>query len=450
VVIVVHGTLDSWVREMVDLAHDNALEPLATEFHLVPDEEIYTLSSYFAPGRYRHWTHGERYWMAKQRDEQGMGRIYELVVNSDPALAYLLIKNADAYNVLVVAHVLGHADFFARNHFLSAVRRPHIGLWFGEHAAWLEDLHRQQSFSRVEKLIDAAHTLHQLVDPYYRAPQLRTRPETTVRSARSFDWVKELYRGDDGELKEDISYTPNYRVWPNTHDILAIIADYGHLADEERTALRMIRDEMLYFRPQAETKYMNEGWATFWHVRLTRAFTQWDEQDHIEAMRMHAMVTQHQHFFNPYYFGWTMWELISELHGLETCFEIVADQTDRQWVNQWITPELVKLAQNKLVWPVDRPVDVQDPTRGTEYYPIDDLLHDVQKVFVPDMPEIFVTAMDALSHSLDLAYNGSKPLRSDYTQDVVNAIAYLWGGDVTLVSPHHTWYGHEADWRRRS
>lgn len=446
----VHGTLDSWVQEMVELARQNELAPLATEFHLVPDEEIYTLSSYFAPGRYRHWTHGERYWMAKQRDEQGKSRIYELVVNSDPALAYLLIKNADAYNVLVVAHVLGHTDFFARNQYLSAVRRPHIGIWFGEHAAWLEDLHRQHSFSRVEKLIDAAHTLHQLVDPYYRPPQLRTRPEPYLRAPRSFDWIKELYHAAPATSEEDPNYVPNYRVWPNTHDILAIVSDWGRLADEERTALRMLRDEMLYFQPQAQTKYMNEGWATFWHVRLTRDFAQWDEQDHIEAMRMHALVTQHQHFFNPYYFGWTLWELIAELHGLHTCFEIAADQTDLQWINQWITPELVKLAQNKNVWPISRPVDPNDPTQGAEYYPVDDLLHDVQKVFVPDTPEIFVTGMDALSHSLDLEYRGQKPLHSQYTQDVVNAIAYLWGANVKLVSPHYTWYGHEVDWRRRS
>ncbi len=446
----VHGTLDSWVQEMVEIAQRYGLQPLPTEFHLVADEEIYTLSSYFAPGRYRHWTHGERYWMAKRRDEQGLGRIYELVVNSDPALAYLLKKNADAYNVLVIAHVLGHTDFFARNQYLSAVRRPHIGIWFSEHAAWLDELHRQRSFSRVEKLIDAAHTLHQLIDPYYRRPQLRTGPEPKTRSTRSFDWIKELYQNEESEAQNDDHYTPRYQVWPNTHDVLAIVADYGHLSDEERAALLMLREEMLYFQPQGATKYMNEGWATFWHVRLTRDFSQWDEQDHIEAMRMHAMVTQHQHFFNPYYFGWMLWELLAEIHGIQTCFEIVADQSDREWVNQWITPELVRLAQNKQVWPLDRPVDPSNPERGTKYYPVDDLLHDVQNMFVSDTPEIFVEHMDALSHSLQLVYRGEKPLHSDYTQDVVNAISYLWGGDVKLNSPHHTWYGHEADWRRRS
>ena len=448
----VHGTLDSWVQEMDQLVHAHGLTPLPTEFYLVSDEDIYTLSSYFVPGRYRHWTHGERYWMAKQRDEQGMGRIYELVVNGDPALAYLLDKNADAYNVLVIGHVLGHTDFFARNQYLSLVRRPNIGMWFREHAQWLEDLHRQRSFSRVEKLIDAAHTLSQLVDPYYRAPEFLRVPgkENYLRQQKSFDWVQELYEPTAPDFGDDASYVPSFKIWPYTQDVLALVADYGHLGEEERVALRMLRDEMLYFQPQARTKFMNEGWATFWHVRLIREFSQWDDQDHIEAMRMHALVTQSRNFFNPYYFGWTLWELLYELHGLETCFEIVADQTDLQWINQWITPELVRLAQDKNWWPLERPIDPEDLNKGTEYYPIEDLMHDVQRVFQPDGPEIFVEQIDAQSHRLDLIYHGERPLHKEYTQDVLNAVAYLWGGDVMLTSAHKIWYGNEADWRRRA
>lgn len=445
----VHGTLEDWVREMDQLVHAHGLQPLATEFHMVSDEDIYTLSSYFVPGRYRHWTHGERYWIAKQRDEQGMGRIYELVVNGDPALAYLLDKNADAYNVLVIGHVLGHTDFFARNRYLSAVRRPNIGIWFREHAEWLEKLHRQRSFSRVEKLMDAAHTLSQLVDPYYRAPELLTAPESPKDLRQSFEWVRELYDSPSSDSEDDSSYSPRYKMWPWTRDVLAIVADYGHLGDEERMALRMMREEMLYFQPQAQTKYMNEGWATFWHVRLTREFSLWDDQDHIEAMRMHAMVTQSHHFFNPYYFGWTLWELIAEMHGMETCFEIVEDLNDQQWVSQWITPELARLAQNRNVWPVERPRDANDPSQGMEYYPVEDLVRDVQKAFMPDSPEIYVEQIDAQNHRMDLIYHGEKALHKEYTQDVLNAIAYLWGGDVMLTSVHKIWYGNEADWRRR-
>ncbi len=446
----VHGTLDSWVQEMAEIADRHGLKPLPTEFYLVPDDEIYTLSSYFAPGRYRHWTHGERYWMTKGRDETGLGRVYELVINSDPALAYLLIKNPDADNVLIIAHVLGHSDFFARSRDLTKVRRTHIALWFNEHAQWLDALHRQQSFRRVEKLVDAAHTLHQLVDPYYRAPEYRAQRPSRQPVVGAFDWIKELYQDVEPAENDASSYRPNYHVWPNTRDVLAIVADYGHLSDEERTALRMIRDEMLYFRPQRETKFMNEGWATLWHVRLTRAFSQWDEEDHIEAMRMHALVADAQQFFNPYYFGWTLWEVLVELYGVQACFDIVEEQTDLTWVNQWVTEDVVKLAQDKAWWPSERPINPASPAEGLQYYPLEDLRRDVQRVFMPQEPEIFVSSMDALTHSLELTYAGPKALHRDYTQDVVNAIAYLWGGPVKLVSPHHTWIGHESDWLRRS
>ncbi|MCY0881126.1 MAG: SpoVR family protein [Firmicutes bacterium] len=449
----VHGGLEQWVNKMSCLAKKNGLDPLPTEFYLVKDEEIYTLSSYYVPGRYRHWTHGERYWIAKQRDEQGMGRIYELVINSDPSLAYLLDKNPDAYNVLVVGHVLAHTDFFQRNRLLSQVRRDNVGLWFRQHAEWLEELHQQYSFERVEKLIDAAHTLSQLVDFHYRSPQWvpSSGRRATPAARKKFDWVQGLY--EEAAPVDDISAPPpmsHWKIAPYTQDVLGLIIDVGRLDNDERAALTMLREEMLYFKPQALTKYMNEGWATFWHVRLIRQFDGWDESDSIEAFRLHALVTQNQQFLNPYYFGWTLWELLNDTIGLEKCFELVAEDTDLQWVNQWVTEDLVREAQNRHLWPEWRPVDINDPSAGMEPYPSKELADDIQRVFFPDVPEIFVDQIDATNHRLDLVYHGERSLHSEYTQDVVNAIAFLWGGDVILTSPHKIWYGNEADWRRRA
>ena len=54
-------------------------------------------------------------------------------------------------------------------------------------------------------------------------------------------------------------------------DILLFIEQYSRdLEDWQRDILTMMREEMLYFWPQLETKIMNEGWASYWHQRIIR------------------------------------------------------------------------------------------------------------------------------------------------------------------------------------
>ena len=444
----VHGTLDTWVEELNQLALAANLRPLPTEFQVVSDEVIYTLSSYLVPGRYRHWSYGERYWIAKQQDERRLGRIYELVVNGDPAIAYLLDKNPDAYHVLVIGHVLAHADFFAHNRWLSQVRRQNVGLWFREHAQWIENLHQQHGFARASALLDAARTLYQLIDSHYRPPTLERSPLAPEPAPAPFDWVRHLYDEPKFEPLEAPS-APTYRVWPKTRDVLALMGDLGRLDEDERVAIAMLREEMLYFRPQQETKVMNEGWATYWHVRLIRHFSQWDDQDHIEAMRLHAQVTQPSQLLNPYYLGWTLWELLAESFGLTRCQTMIEQETDQSWIRQWFSDDVVRLGQDRHLLPDHRPISPDDPKGESEYYPPAELKEDIQRAFVVDTPEIIVSAIDPDTHRLTLSYEGKNPLHPSYTQDVVDAIAFLWGGPVSLVSHHRTWQGDEHAWQKR-
>ncbi|MEM1506433.1 SpoVR family protein, partial [Domibacillus sp. 8LH] len=52
-------------------------------------------------------------------------------------------------------------------------------------------------------------------------------------------------------------------------DLLLFIEEYStELEDWQRDILTMMREEMLYFWPQLETKIMNEGWASYWHQRI--------------------------------------------------------------------------------------------------------------------------------------------------------------------------------------
>ena len=110
-----------------ELAHEFGLRPFPTHFEIVPAAIMYEFGAYGMPGRFSHWTHGRAFQQMKTMYDYGLTKIYELVINTNPSYAYLLDVNSLLENKFVVAHVLGHTDFFANN--------AHYGPWTTHRAA---------------------------------------------------------------------------------------------------------------------------------------------------------------------------------------------------------------------------------------------------------------------------------------------------------------------------
>ena len=51
-------------------------------------------------------------------------------------------------------------------------------------------------------------------------------------------------------------------------DVLAFLIEHAPIENWQRDILSIVREESYYFAPQALTKIMNEGWATYWHARI--------------------------------------------------------------------------------------------------------------------------------------------------------------------------------------
>src|ERR671933_2845929 len=116
--------LESAIPEIWAIAERLGLEPFPVHFELVPASIMYEFGAYGLPGRFSHWTHGRAYQQIKTMYDYGLSRIYELVINANPAYAFLLENNSVLQNKLVVAHVLGHSDFFKHNaHFKQTSRQ---------------------------------------------------------------------------------------------------------------------------------------------------------------------------------------------------------------------------------------------------------------------------------------------------------------------------------------
>src|SRR4026209_2599334 len=99
------------------------LDPFPVRFEIVPASVMYEVGSYALPGRYSHWTFGKAYHRMKMMYDFGLSRIYEVVINSNPSYGFLLETNSIIQNMLVIAHVLGHVDFFKNNFYFSKTNR---------------------------------------------------------------------------------------------------------------------------------------------------------------------------------------------------------------------------------------------------------------------------------------------------------------------------------------
>ena len=70
------------------------------------------------PINYHHWSYGKHYLNSEQSYRRGhMGLAYEIVINSNPCISYLMEENTMTMQALVIAHACyGHNSFFKGNY----------------------------------------------------------------------------------------------------------------------------------------------------------------------------------------------------------------------------------------------------------------------------------------------------------------------------------------------
>src|ERR671921_233615 len=115
--------LEKSLERIWEVARGFGLDPYPVRFEVVPATVMYEIGSYALPGRYSHWTFGKAYHRMKTMYDFGLSKIYEVVINTNPSYGFLLETNSPVQNKLVMAHVLGHVDFFKNNVYFSKTNR---------------------------------------------------------------------------------------------------------------------------------------------------------------------------------------------------------------------------------------------------------------------------------------------------------------------------------------
>ena len=234
------------------------------------------------PTRYPHWRFGMDYEQLSKSYEYGMSKIYEMVINTNPSYAYLLEGNSLVDQKLVMAHVCGHVDFFKNSYYFSKTNRKMID-GMANHASTVRRHMERQGQGTVEDFIDVCLSIENLIDPMSLFIARKPKPggadgedatqETPKLKAKGYmdgfinppEFVEEQKR----KLEEEKQKKKRFPEEPR-RDVLEFLLEYAPLERWERDCLEIIRNEAYYYAPQAMTKIMNEGWATYWQVATAR------------------------------------------------------------------------------------------------------------------------------------------------------------------------------------
>jgi stage V sporulation protein R len=342
-----------FVPRIERLAAASGLEFHPVDFESVPETFMMEIAVYGLPVRMPHWSFGVRYISQLIQHRMGHSRLFEVVFPGNPGRAYLAAGNGLAENLLVVAHVLGHADF-SRNNLLFHRSGSQVGTQIVEraagHAQQIARAIEEHGAERVEAVLDAALALEQHVDvdvPLVRPPY----PEYLApRAAVADDAFRRRFAALDPDSK-DARRNARTRAPVPPHperDLLWFVAHYApELEGWERDVFLAVREESYYFYPVFATQIMNEGWASYWHARLLREADFLPQEAYVDAIKCHSDVVrpiaadqQVALQVNPYHLGFSVWEKIVERDGLDAARRIMREEDDFSFVRNHLTVEL--------------------------------------------------------------------------------------------------------------
>ena len=372
-------TLKAYDKAIGQLAKDYGLSTYPNQIELISAEQMMDCyASVGMPVGYHHWSFGKHFFNIEKMYKRGqMGLAYELVINSNPCISYLMEENTVAMQALVIAHACyGHNSFFKNNYLFKMWTQADAiidYLVFAKHyISECEEIYGEQE---VEKILDASHSLMNYgVDRYRHPASLSIHKEKIRQHNREVyleSQINELWRTLPPS-KNPLSPAPKERFpdEPQENILYFIEKNAPLLKPWQREIVRIVRKLSQYFYPQGQTKVMNEGWACFWHYTLINSL--YDEgmvtdEFMLEILENHTNVIYqpeyHKPYFNginPYTLGYHMMQDIKRISENPTAEDILwfPDMANKDWLKnldhamryfkdesfiaQYLSPQLIR------------------------------------------------------------------------------------------------------------
>lgn len=327
--------------------NDLKLDVYANQIEIISSEQMLdAYSSHGMPLMYRHWSFGKHFARDQMMYQKGyQGLAYEIVINSDPCIAYLMEENTMTMQALVMAHAaFGHNHFFKNNYLFRQWTDAEGILPYLDFAKkYIAKCEDEYGLEEVERILDSAHALmDQGVFRYNRPPRL-SEADQLAKAARRAEHEQQTFNDiwrtlptvdePDEDAEERQLEVQNIKL-PEENLLYFIEKASPVLKPWQRELVRIARNVSQYFYPQKQTKVMNEGCATFVHHYIMHALYDKgliSEGAIMEFLHSHSSVVFQPEFddprysgINPYALGFAMMEDIRRI-STEPAAE------DREW-----------------------------------------------------------------------------------------------------------------------
>ena len=377
-----------WTFELIDRYHEvirqtaerYGLDTYPNQLEIITAEQMMdAYASVGMPINYRHWSYGKEFIATEKKYRRGhMGLAYEIVINSDPCISYLMEENTTAMQALVIAHAAyGHNSFFKGNYLFRMWTDASSIIDYLVYAKnYIAECEERHGVQEMEDLLDSCHALASFGVDRYRRPSKRSLAqevqERKEREAYAQQQVNALWRtvpvkeGAAGQPQK----TERFPSEPQENLLYFIEKNAPLLKPWQREIVRIVRKISQYFYPQRQSQVMNEGWATFWHHKLLN--TLYDD-GHLTDGVMLEWLTSHTNVIyqppvghrgysgiNPYALGFAMYTDIKRIceapteedHAwfpdiagqpwLPTLHHAMRNFKDESFIGQYLSPKLIR------------------------------------------------------------------------------------------------------------
>jgi stage V sporulation protein R len=463
-------------EEIAKIAAEYGLDTYPNQIEVISAEQMMdAYSSVGMPVGYHHWSFGKQFLSVEQRYKRGhMGLAYEIVINSNPCIAYLMEENSMTMQALVIAHAgYGHNSFFKGNYLFKTWTNPDSIIDYLVFAKkYVMECERRYGEQEVELILDSCHALMNYgVDRYKRPPRLSLQKERLRQKDREEylqSQVNDLWRTiPKSDVTDDPAKEYRFPAEPQENILYFIEKNAPLLEPWQRELVRIVRKIAQYFYPQRQTQVMNEGWATFWHYTILN--TLYDkglvsDGFMIEFLKTHTNVVYQPAFNSPYYSGINPYALgFAMMSDIRRICEDPTEE-DKRWfpefagtdwikaldfamrnfkdesfIAQYLSPKLIR--DFRLFSVLD---DEDDNYLEVSAIHDDDGYRHVRSVLAnqynlsvrePNIQIYNVNLRGDRSLTLRHIQNNRQPLADD-TDEIMKHLLRLWGFDVRLETMH--------------
>jgi stage V sporulation protein R len=467
--------IEQYHRVIRATAERYGLDTYPNQLEIITAEQMMdAYASVGMPVNYRHWSYGKEFIATEKNYKRGhMGLAYEIVINANPCISYLMEENTMAMQALVIAHAAyGHNSFFKGNYLFrmwtDASSIIDYLVYAKNYVAMCEERH---GLEVVEDFLDSCHALSNHGVDRYRRPARKSLAQELAerrdREAYAQQQVNDLWRTlpRRADSADEAPESKRFPEEPQENLLYFIEKNAPLLEPWQREIVRIVRKVAQYFYPQRQTQVMNEGWATFWHHKLLN--TMYDDGHltdgvMIEWLKSHTNVIYqppvgHKAYsgINPYALGFAMYtdlqricerpteedrQWFPEIAGtpwLPTLDHAMRNFKDESFVGQYLSPKLMRELRLFAITDDERQSELEVSAIHDEagYRELRETLSQQYDLGSrePNIQVFDVNLRGDRSLTLRHFQHRDRPLHEG-AQEVLRHVARLWGFGVQLES----------------